>query len=157
MIDDVLERLCTSLGTDNLTLCWFSISFSCFAKAVNDGLAFGSFCQQIIMTWYLGEIRSFHMNLFYRFLGYGSALTCQRPISWLKWPLVISYKRACLHEGGGPQVGEVIRLGGVTNLLYGHPTYHVNVIKVKWEITWTGRLPHRSGLPHLHVNRPLIN
>ena len=24
--------------------------------------------------------------------------------------------RACLHEGGGPQVGEVTRLGGVTSL-----------------------------------------
>ena len=25
--------------------------------------------------------------------------------------------------------------------LVGHPTYHVNVIKLKWEIIWTGRLP----------------
>ena len=39
----------------------------------------------------------------------------------------------------------------------GHPTYHVNVIKL-----WTARLPNQSGLPHqpgvphLHVNRPLI-
>ena len=32
--------------------------------------------------------------------------------------------RACLPEGRGPQVGEVTR-----NLPYGHPTYHVNVIK----------------------------
>ena len=24
--------------------------------------------------------------------------------------------RACLHEGGGPQIGEVTRLGGVTRL-----------------------------------------
>ena len=42
----------------------------------------------------------------------------------------------------------------------GHPTYHVNVIKLKWEIIWTGGLSHQSGLPHLpgvphlHVNRP---
>ena len=27
--------------------------------------------------------------------------------------------------------------------------YHVNVIKLKWEIIWTGGLPHLSGLPHL--------
>ena len=27
-----------------------------------------------------------------------------------------SYLRACLHGGGGPQVGEVTRLGGVTRL-----------------------------------------
>ena len=45
--------------------------------------------------------------------------------------------------------------------LAGHPTYHINVIKLKWEITWSGGLPHLSGLPHLpgiphlHVNRPL--
>ena len=32
----------------------------------------------------------------------------------------------------------------------------------KWEIRWTGGLPHRSwlphlhGIPHLHVNRPLV-
>ena len=26
------------------------------------------------------------------------------------------YFRACLHEGGGPQIGEVTRLGGVTRL-----------------------------------------
>ena len=43
-----------------------------------------------------------------------------------------------------------------------HITSHVNVIKLKWEIIWTGRLPHLSGLPHssgfpqLHVNRPLV-
>ena len=29
------------------------------------------------------------------------------------------------------------------------PTYHVNVIKLKWKIIWTGGLPHLSGLPHL--------
>ena len=33
--------------------------------------------------------------------------------------------------------------------LAGHPTYHVNVIKLKWEIIWTGGLPHLSWLPHL--------
>ena len=44
----------------------------------------------------------------------------------------------------------------------GHPTYHVNVIKIKYEITWTGglphlcRLPHLLGVPHLHVKRPLV-
>ena len=39
-------------------------------------------------------------------------------------------------------LSEVIRLGEVTNLLYGHPAYHVNVIKLKWENIWTGGLPH---------------
>ena len=46
------------------------------------------------------------------------------------------------------------------NMCPGHPTYHVNVIKLKWEIIWTGGLPHLSrlpdlpGVPHFHVNRP---
>ena len=31
----------------------------------------------------------------------------------------------------------------------GYPTYRVNVIQVKWEIIWTGGLPHLSGLPFL--------
>ena len=52
--------------------------------------------------------------------------------------------RACLHEGGGPQLGDV------------------NMIKLKWEIIWTRGLSHLSGLPHLpgvphpHVNRPQV-
>ena len=39
----------------------------------------------------------------------------------------------------------------------GHPTYHVNGIKLKWEIMWTGGLPTKAGYLtyHLHVNRPL--
>ena len=47
--------------------------------------------------------------------------------------------------------------------LAGHPTYHVNVIKLKTEIIWTGGLPPLSGLPHLpgvpnlHINRPLFS
>ena len=47
--------------------------------------------------------------------------------------------------------------------LTGHPTYHVNVIKLKREIVWTGGLPHLVGLPHLpgvphlHVNRPYVH
>ena len=36
----------------------------------------------------------------------------------------------------------------------GHPTYHVNVIKLIWEIMWTAGLPHLPGVPHLHVKRP---
>ena len=33
--------------------------------------------------------------------------------------------------------------------LSGHPTYHVNVIKLTREIIWTGGLPHLGGLPNL--------
>ena len=32
----------------------------------------------------------------------------------------------------------------------GHPTNHVNLIKIKQEIMWTCRLIHLHGLPHLH-------
>ena len=39
--------------------------------------------------------------------------------------------------------------------LAGHLTYHVNVIKLNWEIIWKGGLPHLPGVPHLHVNSPL--
>ena len=53
--------------------------------------------------------------------------------------------RACLHGGRGPQVGEVTSGGR------GSPTYHVNVIKLKEEIIWTGGLPHQPGVPHLHI------
>ena len=62
--------------------------------------------------------------------------------------------RACLHEGGGPQVGD--------QHVVGHPNYHVNVITLKWEIILAGGLPDLSGLPHLsgvpnlQVNRPLV-
>ena len=56
--------------------------------------------------------------------------------------------RACLHGGGGPQIDEVT--------YGGHPTYHVNAIKLNWEIVWTGGLPHLPGVPHLHVNRPIV-
>ena len=51
----------------------------------------------------------------------------------------------------------------VPNVSYSHPTYHVNAIKLIWEIVWTGglphlsRLPHLFGVPHLHVNRPLLD
>ena len=30
----------------------------------------------------------------------------------------------------------------VRYLAAGHPTYQENVIKLKWEIIWTGGLPH---------------
>ena len=40
-----------------VTLCWFSISFSCFVRAANDGLASAWFCQQFIIIWYLRRIK----------------------------------------------------------------------------------------------------
>ena len=46
---------------------------------------------------------------------------------------------------GGPQIGEVTCIAT-------HPTYPVNVIKLKWEIIWTGGLPHPSHIcPDMHA------
>ena len=43
----------------------------------------------------------------------------------------------------------------VTYHVAGHPTYHVNVIKLTSEIIWTaGGLPHLPGVPNLYVNGP---
>ena len=42
--------------------------------------------------------------------------------------------RACLHGGGGPQIG-VVACGGSPNLS------DVTVIALKWDIIWTGGLP----------------
>ena len=37
--------------------------------------------------------------------------------------------------------------------LASHPTYHVNVIKLKWEIIWAGGLLHlSSGLPYEFIH-----
>ena len=41
--------------------------------------------------------------------------------------------------------------------LAGQLTYHVNVIKLKWEIIWTGGLTHLPVVPHLHVHKPLVD
>ena len=66
-----------------------------------------------------------------------------------------SFLRTCLHGGGLPWIGQVTHGGS--------PHLSLNVIKLKWEIIRTGRLPHLSGLPHLpgvphlHVNRPLVS
>ena len=55
-----------------------------------------------------------------------------------------------LYGGGGPQLSPTVK-----------QKICVNVTKLKWQIIWTGRLPHLSGLPQLprvpqlHVNRPL--
>ena len=64
---------------------------------------------------------------------------------------------ACLHEGKGPQMGEVT-CGGSPNLSCKHAC---DQIKMR-DYNWTGVLPHLSGsphlprVPHLHVNRPLV-
>ena len=60
--------------------------------------------------------------------------------------------RACLHGGGGPQIGEVT-CGGSPHL-----SSKRNQIKmrdyVNRRVTHQSGLPHLSGVPHLHVNRP---
>ena len=46
------------------------------------------------------------------------------------------YLRACSHGGGGPQVGEVPRLAGGTNLSFFLDCFHMR-----------GGVPHLGGLP----------
>ena len=41
--------------------------------------------------------------------------------------------------------------------LAGYPTYHVNVVKIKWEIIWKGRLPHLGRLPHPPLCKQALN
>ena len=57
--------------------------------------------------------------------------------------LHLSKVRACLHGGGGPQVGEVTRLGGVTRL------------SIQSLILMCSRLHVRWGNPP-HVTSPLL-
>ena len=57
--------------------------------------------------------------------------------------------RACLHGGGGAQIGEVT--------CGGSPHHSCRRDQIKSEIIWTGGLPHLPGVPHLHVNRPLTD
>ena len=66
---------------------------------------------------------------------------------------VLEYLRACFHEGGGPQVGEVT-CGGLPHL-----TCKRDHIKMRdcmdRRLPHLSGLPHLPGVPHLHVNRPL--
>ena len=99
------------------------------------------------MNYHTGElaIRTCHQ------LWIELILTCMQSFSVTSNMHLI---KACLHGGWARQVGEVTcRV---------HPTYYVNMIKLKWEIIQTGGLLHLSGLSHrpevlhLQVNRPLI-
>ena len=62
--------------------------------------------------------------------------------------------RACLHGGGGPQLGEV------TSGRSPHLPCKRDQIKMRdyadRRVTHQSGLPHLPGVPHLHVNRPLV-
>ena len=60
--------------------------------------------------------------------------------------------RACLHEGGGPQVGEVT-WGGLPHLTCKLDHFQMRNYMNR-RVTPPKRVPHLSGVPHLHVNRP---
>ena len=67
-----------------------------------------------------------------------------------------------LHGKIWPRLGGLPALADRATGLGGSP--HLSCkMRLKWEIIWTGGLPHLSelphlpGVPHLHVNRPLSN
>ena len=64
--------------------------------------------------------------------------------------------RACLHEGGGPQVG-VVTCGGLSHRTCKHdPIKMRDYMDRRITVPQLTRLPHPSGVPYLHVNRPLL-
>ena len=62
--------------------------------------------------------------------------------------------RVCLHEGGGPQIGEVT-FGGSPHLSCKRDQIKMRDY-VDRRVTHQSGLPHLPGVPHLHVNRPLV-
>ena len=58
-----------------------------------------------------------------------------------------------LHEGGGPQIGEVT-CGGSPHLSCKRDQIKMRDY-VDRRVTHQSGLPHLPGVPHLHVNRPL--
>ena len=61
--------------------------------------------------------------------------------------------RACLHGGGGPQIGEVT-CGGSPHLSCKRDQIKMRDY-VDRRVTHQSGLPHLPGVPHLYVNRPL--
>ena len=61
--------------------------------------------------------------------------------------------RACLHGGGGPQIGEVT-CGGSPQLSCKRDQIKMRHC-VDRRVTHQSGLPHLPGVPHLHVNKPL--
>ena len=62
--------------------------------------------------------------------------------------------RACLHEGGGPQIGEVT-CGRSPHLSCKRDQMKMRDY-VDRRVTHQRGLPHLPGVPHLHVNRPCL-
>ena len=58
----------------NLTLCCFSMRLSCCVKSLNDGLASGSLCQQLTMTWYLEKCKVNILSVFQVHLNFSAAI-----------------------------------------------------------------------------------
>ena len=62
--------------------------------------------------------------------------------------------KACLHGGGGPQIGEVI-CGWSPHLSCKRDKIKMRDY-VDRRVTHQSELPHLPGVPYLHVNRPLV-
>ena len=59
--------------------------------------------------------------------------------------------RACLHGGGGPQIGEVT-CGGSPHLSCKRDQLEMRDYVDRWLSHQSG-FPHLTGVPHLHVSR----
>ena len=63
--------------------------------------------------------------------------------------------RTCLNGGGGSQIAEVT-CGGSPHLSRKRDQIKMRDY-VNRQVTHQSGLPHLPGVPHLHVNRPLVN
>ena len=93
------------------------------------------------VKWFIEKIAPQSGGILQKFVCWGSRSTaCEIP------------GRACLHGGGGPQIGEVT-CGGSPCLSCKRDQIKMIDYMDRW-VTHQSRLPHLPGVPQLHVNRP---
>ena len=93
------------------------------------------------VKWFIEKIAPQSGGILQKFVCWGSRSTaCEIP------------GRACLHGGGGPQIGEVT-CGGSPCLSCKRDQIKMIDYIDRW-VTHQSRLPHLPGVPQLHVNRP---
>ena len=93
------------------------------------------------VKWFIEKIAPQSGGILQKFVCWGSRSTASEIPG-----------RACLHGGGGPQIGEVT-CGGSPHLSCKRDQIKMRDYMDRW-VTHQGRLPHLPGVPQLHVNRP---